>query len=75
VDSDYCFLGRHYLPDSDFIPTHARELRAGDKGDCNAFNRPLCATMNDKAFTLIFWLPVGLCLLVGFARTVLGFQF
>jgi hypothetical protein len=27
-----------------------------------------------KEFTFIFWLPIVGCLLVGFARVVLGFQ-
>ncbi len=31
--------------------------------------------MNDKAFTLIFWFPVAVCLIVGFARSVLGMTF
>jgi hypothetical protein len=31
--------------------------------------------MNDKSFTVIFWFPVAVCLVIGFARTVLGLPF
>lgn len=75
MDSYHRHFSRWDVVNSAPIPTHARELPTRDKNGRDAVNLSLREAMSDKAFALIFWLPVATCLIIGFARSVLGFHF